>query len=176
MGKQGLHHGMIGNKNRLRHGMSGTLIHHRWLEMKKRCLSPSNHAYGNYGGRGIKVCERWLCFENFLADMGLPPKGKSLDRINNDGDYCPENCRWTDSRTQCRNKRNNLILSDGETNATLTEWAEKTGISSHTIRTRIFRDGWEVKRALETPVGVTPSHINRIRNPSGQFAGVRSGR
>ena len=76
------------------HGMSHTAIYHVWHTMKARCHSPKAAAYKHYGARGIKVCERWLIFENFLADMGDRPEDHSLDRINTDGDYSPDNCRW----------------------------------------------------------------------------------
>ena len=81
-----------------------------WCGMKARCNNPNEPAYKNYGARGIRVCARWIhSFDNFVADMGLPPKGLTLERVNNDGDYLPENCVWADRKTQNRNSRNNAF-------------------------------------------------------------------
>lgn len=85
------------------HGMTGTSIHKAWENMRDRCLNKVSPVFKNYGGRGIKICDRWLNFENFLEDMGERPKGMTLDRTDNDGDYEPDNCRWV---TQKENNRN----------------------------------------------------------------------
>lgn len=91
--------------NNLKHGMWGTRIHRIWGQMVARCRNPKHADYQNYGGRGIAVCERWLTFANFYADMGEKPEGLSLDRTDNDGNYEPGNCRWATSKEQHANMR-----------------------------------------------------------------------
>jgi hypothetical protein len=133
----------------LKHGMRKDPLYAVWNAMRDRCHNPNNGAYGRYGGRGIKVCERWEQFENFFADMGQRPSPQhSIDRIDNNGDYCPENCRWATRNEQGKNKRNNILLTiDGETRH-YTEWADLFGISRSTVLKRI-RKGWPDKDCLK---------------------------
>lgn len=119
-----------------------------WNNMRARTGNPKSSHYKDYGGRGIKVCERWGSFENFISDMGDKPSSKhSLDRIDVNGDYTPENCRWATKKEQARNCRNSVhITCNGETK-TLAEWAEVTGVRRETISKRI-KAGWPVEEAL----------------------------
>lgn len=130
------------------HGKSGTPIYEVWRTMLKRCNSPTSRQYHNYGARGIRVCERWHTFENFYADMGDAPEGKSLDRIDNDGNYEPSNCRWTTQKQQIRNKRNtSRVMYRGKT-VPLAELCEKRGLPLKRVRNRIYA-GWPLEQALD---------------------------
>jgi hypothetical protein len=127
-----------------------------WWMMKQRCENPNGRWYHRYGGRGIVVCERWQDFENFIADMGRRPSpSHTIERINNDGNYCPENCCWADRTRQARNRRSNrMICIDGE-RKTLAEWAESSGIQATTIAFRISK-GWKESELL-----IPVSHLKR---------------
>ena len=132
--------------NRTKHGQAKSTykssIHTAWQNMKKRCYSITNKHYKNYGGRGITICERWLnSFENFYADMGDKPTEKhTIERINNDGNYEPSNCRWATREDQQANKRirKDALIHEGKTT---NEWAKKLGISTEAAYYRIKTHG-----------------------------------
>lgn len=123
------------------HGMSGTVEHHSWLAMKSRCYNQNDDRYEDYAGRGISVCQQWRdSFEQFYADMGPRPPGmRSIDRINNNGNYEPGNCRWANDFCQSRNKRNNVMAEAFGVSRCLSEWASILETSSSHI-------GWVVNR------------------------------
>jgi hypothetical protein len=122
-----------------------------WGQMIARCYDPEHPKYPRYGGRGIRVCDRWICRRLFLEDMGDRPEGNSLNRINNDGDYCPENCEWASYTDQAQNRHDNRNLAFNGQTACITEWSRKTGIKRKTIEKRL-QSGWTIEQALTTPV------------------------
>lgn len=133
------------------HGMSKTRAHSIWFGMKGRCLNPNNQAFEYYGGRGITVCDRWLeSFQNFLDDMGEPPEGYTLERINNDFGYSPENCSWEPRIVQQNNRRVcRKITYKGETK-TVSQWARILGIPRNTLYQRL-NYGWDMERVFSEP-------------------------
>lgn len=136
-----------------KHGMVDTQEYHAWNGMRQRCYNKNSPKYKNYGARGIKVCERWLhSFENFYADMGKCPNGFSLDRIDVNDDYCPKNCRWANNITQSNNRQFNFKITFNGITETLRYWSEKTGISKNALYLRIHRRGWDIEKALTTPL------------------------
>jgi hypothetical protein len=142
----------------VRHGAArrGAIMpeHRIWSSMRARCSNPNDAGYANYGGRGIAVCERWNEFANFIADMGArPDRSFSIDRIDNDKGYSPDNCRWATRIEQKANQRTRKdavwIEHDGE-RRTLDDWARLKGIRYGTLTERI-RNGWSIEKALTTP-------------------------
>ncbi len=120
-----------------------------WGNMIQRCNNPNHISYKNYGGRGIKVCKRWLKFENFLEDMGEKSNGLTIDRINNNGDYCKENCRWATTKQQsCNHRRNILFTIDGITKC-LMDWCNELNLNYSTVYSRIYIYKWTFKEAIE---------------------------
>jgi len=139
-------------KNR-KHGLWRHRLYGVWRSMKERCYNPNHDAYARYGGRGIVVCRRWISDpERFIRDNEARAKpGLTLDRINNDGPYSPENCRWVDRRTQTLNRHNNRILEFRGKRQTLAEWSAHIGIAYRTLHQRLAI-GWTIPRALTEPV------------------------
>lgn len=121
-----------------------------WGSMKKRCNNPNTKHYEDYGGRGITVCERWNSFENFLADMGDAPPGMSIDRIDNNGNYEPGNCRWADDVEQGRNRRSTIYLEIDGIRRCLADWARIGGVHYRTVQRRLLQ-GMSAREAVFTP-------------------------
>lgn len=139
-------------KSKTGHKLSNNSAYSNWMHMMSRCYNPKNDRYADYGGRGIKVCERWHSVENFISDMGeRPSRVHSVDRKDVNGDYCPENCRWATFSEQNMNTRRNVLLTLGDETMPLTAWAHKLGIKPATITARL-KYGWSHERALTEPV------------------------
>ena len=135
------------------HGRSNSPEWLSWYGAKQRCYSKNNPAYPRYGGRGIAMCERWReDFSAFYSDMGPRPAGCSLDRIDNDGPYSPENCRWATSRVQSRNTRRNIIATVGGDAMVVTDAARLVGLKRQTVLRRLER-GYSLEEALN------PAHM-----------------
>lgn len=130
------------------HGMEGTRTYNSWQAMLERCYRQKHPHYHRYGGRGIFVCDQWRhSFENFFADMGKRPDGKTLDRINNDLGYSKENCEWADRFQQATNRSNTrFIIFNGETKS-MSEWSRMTGLNITTIKSRLD-NGWSAELTL----------------------------
>lgn len=136
-----------------KHGRSGSKLHFVWIEMRQRCQCPTHKRYPLYGARGVRVCPEWEDFESFRSwalQNGYAP-GLSLDRIDNDGDYAPSNCRWATQAQQMNNtSRTHYLTYRGETRS-IREWADLRGLNYYTLRSRI-RIGWPTRKAIETPM------------------------
>ena len=128
------------------HGMRNSREYKIWVGMKYRCLNPNAINFNSYGGRGITVCEKWLTFEGFIADMG-PANGRCIDRIDNDQGYSKDNCRWVTPTENSRNRRSNVVV-EGKT---LSQWAKETGLSDQLIHYRIKHMGMSPLAAVTTP-------------------------
>lgn len=138
-----------------------------WLNMRARCGNSKNNRYSTYGARGIRVCERWDAdFLNFLSDMGRRPgEDYSLDRIDNNGNYEPENCRWATRKEQCRNRTTSRFLTLGGETKTLAKWGAESGLGVSLLHGRLKR-GWSIRKALTEPVrGASRKSTNSEARP-----------
>ena len=137
------------------HRMSKTTIYNDWNSMKQRCYNPNSEKYHRYGERGIIVCDRWRdSFEAFYEDVSKLPhfgeQGYTLNRIDNDGNYEPNNVEWATPKEQANNRQSNHLLTFNDKTQTIVQWAYETGIKSATIARRL-KKGWSVEKALTTP-------------------------
>ena len=153
--------GCLNKENKLKHGHSKkgkiSRAYIAWQNMKARCGDKNITHIKYYSKRNIKICKRWLKFENFYKDVGNPPKGKSLDRINNNKGYYPNNWRWATKKEQSRNQKNNITLKYNGKIERLINLAEKHGIKLTTLQYRL-NNGYSIEKALTTPV---QKHIKR---------------
>lgn len=132
-----------------KHGKAGTVEYSCWGKMKTRCHDPNDQSYARYGGRGIAVCDRWReSFENFFEDMGFKPSPRhSIERKNNNGPYCKENCTWATRLEQNNNTSQNRRITFGGQTMTLAQWGRSLGLNWHTLNNRLRR-GWSLENAL----------------------------
>lgn len=143
-------------KPNLRHGYTSKLggpspTYQSWISMMTRCNNPNSDRYVDYGARGIRITERWLKFEAFLADMGERPSLKhTLDRVDFAGNYEPENCRWATGEQQGNNKSSNVILEAEGKKQTVSQWAREKGLPVSVLFCRLYK-GWPTDRALNEP-------------------------
>lgn len=141
------------------HGMSKTRTYIIWQHMKARCLRKTHPRYADWGGRGIKICEHWMVFENFYADMGEAKPGMTIDRIDNNGNYEPLNCKWSTIGEQNKNKRNTRKISANGQTKTINEWCKELGVNRSFICNRLL-DGWSESDTINRPKRKTiPKHI-----------------
>lgn len=135
-----------------KHGMTETPTWIAWRNMILRCTCEKHEKFKHYGGRGISICERWLeSFKNFYDDMGERPKGMTLNRIDNNGNYCKENCEWADQKTQMRNTRKTVYLTLNGTTRPLQVWAEILHVKRRTLQFRKDAD-WTDTEIITTPI------------------------
>lgn len=131
------------------HGGFGTKEYLSWRNARSRCLNKKDEQYARYGGRGIKMCDRWLAgFGNFISDMGKCPTGLTLGRIDNDGPYSPENCRWEDKIAQANNRRSSRLICFKGRSETVANWCRIMGFKQQLISRRIDILGWSIERAM----------------------------
>lgn len=159
-----------------RHGKSETRTYEIWCDMRRRCRDPKKKGFRDYGGRGIVVCNRWLAFENFLADMGEAPEGFSIERKNVNGHYTPNNCIWIPRSEQNDNTRRTIRISyNGET-LSLSKWAKRLGVAHGALRAR-YDKGWSAARILTEPSRYAPKYatINGVTKSLREWADATGG-
>jgi hypothetical protein len=155
-----------------RHGQAGSPEHLIWKGIVKRCVNPKSRQWQHYGGIGVTVCNRWRSsFAAFLADMGRRPSpDHSIDRFpNKEGNYEPGNCRWATQKDQCRNKRNNRLITHNGDTQPLIVWAERSGLSKITLTMRLNR-GWPIEKALQPLKSRRERSSNRLISYKGRTA------
>jgi hypothetical protein len=150
----------------LSHNDSTNKFYFRWHGMVRRCTAPAHKSYPYYGGRGIRVCDEWLDYSTFKAWAEATgfKDGLWLERIDNDGNYCPENCTWRTQKEQSNNRRNNVLLTFEGRTQTIAQWADETGINQFAIGNRLRR-GWPLEDVLTLPVSAGNSKHKKPSPP-----------
>lgn len=169
------------SRGNVKHGYHDERLYNVWKGMKSRCNNINNSVYHNYGGRGIRVCEEWdsdyCSFREWALNTGYDenaPRGEcTLDRIDVNGNYCPENCRWVDQATQACNTRYNVVIEFNGQSKTLVEWAKEVGINRDTLYNRIFSYKWSVEKALTEPLFVAGKNSIRSANRVVEYNGEK---
>ena len=136
------------------HGLGKPKTYSHWYNMKTRCFNKNNAKYKNYGGRGITVCDEWISFVNFhnwAINNGFE-EGLTLERIDVNGNYCPENCTWIPMSQQAKNRRVNRMITYNGITDTIRGWTIRLGFKKETLRNRLNYYGWSVERALTEPL------------------------
>ena len=140
-----------------KHHESNTPLYKKWKDMLRRCEDPKRPCYANYGGRGIQVCNEWHDYENFRdwTNSTRDDSSLTLDRIDVNGNYCPDNCRWVNQKTQQNNKRNNMYITYFDETHSLSEWCDILNLPYSVIYSRIHLYNWDFWTAISTPL---PAH------------------
>lgn len=155
------------------HGLSGSPTYRSWQHMIERCTDPTDKKFHRYGGRGIKVCDRWLgSFQNFLEDMGIKPSGTTIDRIENNGNYEPSNCRWATKWEQAWNTSQNKKIRYSGEDRCLADWAQRHGLLRSTVLSRLSR-GYSMVEALRLGKRPNPCKGKPMLNRIGKGTGKR---
>lgn len=143
------------------HGGYDTKAYGIWCGIRQRCNNPNSRAYKNYGGRGIAVCERWSKFSHFIADMGEPSAGMTIERIDNDKGYSKDNCIWATRTAQSRNRRGLFMIDIDHEVRPLSEWVEKFGVVNYATAHQRITKGWDAELAVKTPLVVRRRGVPR---------------
>lgn len=153
------------------HGLSKTKEYQVWYNIKRRCYSQKDEAYKYYGARGIKMCDEWLnSFEEFYKwiKANKTSESQSIDRIDNDGDYSPENCRMADAKTQTNNRRRCRYFTFNGKTQTLMMWCEELGLDYKRTHNRLYKLGWDFERAITTPVDINKRNAYTQEKKAGE--------
>ncbi len=141
---------MAKNKTKYSFSTRHSPVYNAWAQMKNRCSNPNYSGFANYGGRGISVCEEWLSFAEFYKDMGEKPKGMTLERVDVNGGYSKENCKWATPREQSLNRRNTRLFTFGGKSMVLTDWAKFLKVKRSTLAQRFYVYKWPLAKCLKT--------------------------